>query len=77
VLVLAVVLFSAFSPSIIAGQSLLRETNDVTLLSAIKFEAQAHSLVEVSLFRCKCFASAHLTPDRGHPQSHAGDFDDR
>jgi hypothetical protein len=43
VLVLAVVLFSAFSPSIIAGQSLLSEINEVTLLSAIKFAAEDHS----------------------------------
>jgi hypothetical protein len=43
VLARVVVLFSAFSPSIVAGQSLLRGTNDVTLLSAIKFAAEDHS----------------------------------
>jgi hypothetical protein len=26
-------------------------------------------LVEMSLFCCKCFASAHLMPDRGHPKA--------
>jgi hypothetical protein len=71
VLARVVVLFSAFSPSIIAGQSALGETNDVILPSAIKFAAEAHSLVEVSLFYYKCSASAHLMPDRAPSQAMA------
>jgi hypothetical protein len=30
------------------------------------------ALVVVSLFRCKCFASAHLTPDLGHAATKSG-----
>jgi hypothetical protein len=67
--VLAVVLFSAFSSSIIAGQSLWRGTNDVVSLSAIKFSAEDHSLVEMSLFCGKCLAGAHLMPDRAIPKA--------
>jgi hypothetical protein len=35
--------FSAFSLGIMAGQSPLEDANDVTLPSAIKFAAEAHS----------------------------------
>jgi hypothetical protein len=47
----------------------LGATNDVTSLSAIKFEAQAHFLAEVSLFCRKCFANAPLKPERVHPKA--------
>ena len=71
-LVLVVVLFSAFSPSIIAGQSPLRGTNDVTLPSAIKFAAEAHSpsrgvTILLQMLR-KCASNAGQGPGKANAE---------